>query len=733
MATNLFTEATNERANIFEFSGSTFTERMTSAANAINAGNNISVYIPRGTYQLTADIPTLTGSQFEIFGEGQATQIFAQSGGTVTRFFRFGDTSTRSNRGRVHSLFLNYNNSPASTVWAFKFYNCQYIHVSDIFCSGFAGVAEFGATGYTAVRSSLSRIQGNVSNGADTNGHIKVVNAARLEFNSIAFSDRAVGPRTGALILLSTASGGLIDDMRFNDVSFQTFSQDHNHAQIGVATSTTGTGTITLGSALSGNKELFSHAVTDGETVYYRIDDGANFEEGLGVYTASGTTLTRDTILDGSSGAGNPITLSGSGVEVTVPADGKPSGLDMVANNGNIVNCWINDLVVDHTTEYGARMRGTGSNGFTNINFDGIRVSTDAGDGIDITNGSSDIWRDITINNPLIVIDSDGDAVNINTTSTGKFYDCHLTNAKISESDASVSKTRAIRFQAEGGWRVAGCSVKQRSGTSHGFNNGLQTTDTGLERFMCVDNDFSAVNTLGVTHATYAAVSKSRYFANNLGPDGPEVEPPPTITAASTVDLSTTTCPSVIITGTTAITSFGTDATVGTTKTITTATTVNITNSGSLVCPADRNMIIPAGHQIAVERVSAGWVINSSSILPAEITIDLGDETTDLTTGTAKHTIRMPYAMNLTDVRALVTTAPTDADLIVDINEAGTTILSTKLSIDDGEKSSFSAATPAVISDPALADDAEITIDIDQIGSTVAGAGLKVTLIGWRA
>jgi len=732
MATNLFTEATNERANIFEFSGSTFTERMTSAVNAINAGNNISVYIPRGTYQLTADIPDITGDQWEIFGEGQATQIFAQLGGSVTHFFQCGDSSTRADRGRIHSLYLDYNNTIASSVYAFHLFNCQYIHIYDIFGSGFAGVVECGSASNKAIRCAINNIQGNLVNGLDTNGHIKINNASRLEFNSIAFSDSTVGPRTGALILMSTVSGGLIDDMRFNDVSFQTFSQDHNHAQIGVATSTTGTGTITLGSALSG-KELFSHAVADGDTVYYRIDDGANFEEGLGVYTASGTTLTRDTILDGSSGAGNPITLSGSGVEVTVPADGKPSGLDMVTNNGNIVNCWINDLVVDHTTEYGVRMRGTGSSGFTNINFDGIRVSTDAGDGIDITNGSSDNWRDITINNPLIVIDSDGDAVHINTTSTGKFYDCHLTNAKISESDASVSKTRAIRFQAEGGWRVAGCSVKQRSGTSHGFNNGLQTTDTGLERFMCVDNDFSAVNTLGVTHATYAAVSKSRYFANNLGPDGPEVEPPPTITAASTVDLSTTTCPSVIITGTTAITSFGTDATVGTTKTITTATTVNITNSGSLVCPADRNMIIPAGHQIAVERVSAGWVINSSSILPAEITIDLGDETTDLTTGTAKHTIRMPYAMNLTDVRALVTTAPTDADLIVDINEAGTTILSTKLSIDDGEKSSVSAATPAVISDGVLADDAEITIDIDQIGSTVAGAGLKVTLIGWRA
>jgi hypothetical protein len=38
-----------------------------------------------------------------------------------------------------------------------------------------------------------------------------------------------------------------------------------------------------------------------------------------------------------------------------------------------------------------------------------------------------------------------------------------------------------------------------------------------------------------------------------------------------------------------------------------------------------------------------------------------------------------------------------------------------------------------VISDSSLADDAEITIDIDQIGATVKGAGLKVWLIGRRA
>lgn len=118
---------------------------------------------------------------------------------------------------------------------------------------------------------------------------------------------------------------------------------------------------------------------------------------------------------------------------------------------------------------------------------------------------------------------------------------------------------------------------------------------------------------------------------------------------------------------------------------------------------------------------------------PVPIILACSDETTALTTGTAKVTFRMPYAFTLTGVRASVTTAPTGATIIVDINEGGTTILSTKLSIDASEKTSTTAATAAVISDSALADDAEITIDIDQIGSTIAGAGLKVTLLGYKS
>lgn len=117
---------------------------------------------------------------------------------------------------------------------------------------------------------------------------------------------------------------------------------------------------------------------------------------------------------------------------------------------------------------------------------------------------------------------------------------------------------------------------------------------------------------------------------------------------------------------------------------------------------------------------------SSSKVIP----IACSDETTALTSGTAKVTFRMPYAMTLTAVRASLTTAQASGSIFtVDINEGGTTILSTKLTIDNTEKTSTTAATPAVISDSSLADDAEITIDIDQIGTSGA-TGLKVYLIG---
>jgi hypothetical protein len=114
------------------------------------------------------------------------------------------------------------------------------------------------------------------------------------------------------------------------------------------------------------------------------------------------------------------------------------------------------------------------------------------------------------------------------------------------------------------------------------------------------------------------------------------------------------------------------------------------------------------------------------------IIIAVGDETTPHTAGAGKVTFRMPYAFTLTAVRASLTTAQASGSIFtVDINEGGASILSTKLTIDNTEKTSTTAATPPVISDTSLADDAEITIDIEQIGNGTA-AGLKIVLIGTK-
>ena len=106
-----------------------------------------------------------------------------------------------------------------------------------------------------------------------------------------------------------------------------------------------------------------------------------------------------------------------------------------------------------------------------------------------------------------------------------------------------------------------------------------------------------------------------------------------------------------------------------------------------------------------------------------------------LTAGVAQLTFRMPRAMTLDSdgVRISVKNAPGASGLTVDVNESGVSILSTKATIDSGEFTSLDAATPPVISDVNLADDAEITVDIDAVDGTTPGSGLKLTFRGVAA
>lgn len=123
----------------------------------------------------------------------------------------------------------------------------------------------------------------------------------------------------------------------------------------------------------------------------------------------------------------------------------------------------------------------------------------------------------------------------------------------------------------------------------------------------------------------------------------------------------------------------------------------------------------------------------TSQPIPESIIIACSDETTALTTGTAKVTFRMPYNMTLQGIKASLTTAQASGSLFtVDVNSNGASVLTTRVTIDNTETTSATAATAPVFLTTALYADDAITVDIDQLGNGSA-KGLKVYLTGVRA
>jgi hypothetical protein len=85
-------------------------------------------------------------------------------------------------------------------------------------------------------------------------------------------------------------------------------------------TTSTGTGTITLAGAVSGFQSFA--AIGNANTTYYTIAGGSEWEVGVGTYTSSGTTLSRDSVLE-SSNSGSLVNFSAGTKEVfvTYPAE----------------------------------------------------------------------------------------------------------------------------------------------------------------------------------------------------------------------------------------------------------------------------------------------------------------------------------------------------------------------------------------------------------------------------
>tara|TARA_R110000782_G_scaffold131761_1_gene223626 strand:- start:30 stop:2126 length:2097 start_codon:yes stop_codon:yes gene_type:complete len=129
-----------------------------------------------------------------------------------------------------------------------------------------------------------------------------------------------------------------------------------------VDTATTGTGTITLGSAKSSFQTFADAGVVDGNVIRYSIEDGSNFEIGTGTYTATGTTLTR-TVTE-SSNSDSAINLSGSAVVfvTATAADFLPPAANVTLDDTSLVVAVATDVqdFADKTDEALLKARGTG-------------------------------------------------------------------------------------------------------------------------------------------------------------------------------------------------------------------------------------------------------------------------------------------------------------------------------------------------------------------------------------
>ena len=234
-----------------------------------------------------------------------------------------------------------------------------------------------------------------------------------------------------------------------------------------------------------------------------------------------------------------------------------------------------------------------------------------------------------------------------------------------------------------------------------------------------------------------------------------------TIASAATTDLSTINEKSIAVTGTTTITSLGTES-AGISKQLRFAGALTLTHSASLYLIGAANITTVAedvadflslgsgnwkmtgysralttsvtASQISDSTASGRALLTAASAaaqvallpIPYDLAVAISDETTAITTGAAKVTYRALRAFTITGAEASLNVASSSGLPTFDINKNGVSIFSTVITIDVGELTSDTAVTPAVITTTAVAAGDLLTFDIDVAGTGAKGAKIYI-------